>query len=224
MCLNRLTRNAITSQLSKIEEPFEGKVFAELAELLPAGTTLFVGNSMPVRDLDTFFASGPRAIRFLSNRGASGIDGVVSSALGAAATADGPVVLVLGDLSFYHDLNGLLAAKLHQLDATVIVLNNDGGGIFSFLPQTSLHDSFERLFGTPHGLDFRGAVEMYGGRYGRVATWTQLRAALGFDPARRGLQVIELPTGRSRNVELHRGVWQAVSAALQHGMAHQEAL
>ncbi|CAA9579044.1 MAG: 2-succinyl-5-enolpyruvyl-6-hydroxy-3-cyclohexene-1-carboxylic-acid synthase, partial [uncultured Thermomicrobiales bacterium] len=109
------TRAAIAGQLAAADEPFEGRVFAELAELLPSGATLFAGNSMPVRDLDAFFPSSGRAIRCLANRGANGIDGVVSSALGAAAATDGPTVLVIGDLSFYHDLNGLLAAKRHGI-------------------------------------------------------------------------------------------------------------
>src|SRR5207248_795043 len=136
-------------------------------------------NSMPVRDLDTFWPSSPRQIRFLSNRGANGIDGVVSSAFGAAAASDGPVVLAIGDVSFYHDMNGLLATKLHPIDATVVLLNNDGGGIFSFLPQAeSGGEHFEPLFGTPHGLDFRPAVEMYGGRLARTETWAQFSDAV----------------------------------------------
>ena len=89
-----------------MEGMFEGKVFAELADLLPAGTILYAGNSMPVRDLDTFFPGGTKALTFLANRGASGIDGVVSAALGASTAVDGRLVLVIGDLSFYHDMNG----------------------------------------------------------------------------------------------------------------------
>src|SRR5947199_9260270 len=133
--LDRVADEAMRSYLRALDEPFEGKVFAELAEALPAGSVLWAGSSMPVRDLDTFFPAGETPIRFLSNRGANGIDGVVSSALGAAAVSSEPLVLVIGDLSFYHDLNGLLAAKKHGIQATIIVLNNDGGGMFSFLTQ-----------------------------------------------------------------------------------------
>src|SRR5207244_1537028 len=116
---------------------FEGRVFTELASLLPHSTTLYTGNSMPVRDMDTFFWSSEQRIRVTGNRGANGVDGIVSSALGASAAAGqhAPTVLVLGDLSFFHDLNGLLAARLHQLNLTIVLVNNDGGGIFSFLPQ-----------------------------------------------------------------------------------------
>src|SRR4029079_19002030 len=94
----------------------------------------YVGNSMPVRELDTFFAATERPMRLLANRGANGIDGVVSSAFGAAAGSSGPLALVIGDVSFYHDMNGLLAARRHGLDLLVVVMHNDGGGIFSFLP------------------------------------------------------------------------------------------
>jgi 2-succinyl-5-enolpyruvyl-6-hydroxy-3-cyclohexene-1-carboxylate synthase len=199
-----------------MEELFEGKVFAELAELLPDGAVLYAGNSMPVRDQDTFFPATGRAVRFLANRGASGIDGVVSSALGAAAAGAGPLVLAIGDLSFYHDSNGLLAARRYGLDATIVLLNNDGGGIFSFLPQASHPEHFETLFGTPHGLDFRPLAETYGALFNRVATWGEFRAAVRRGLAEGGLHVVEVPTERRRNVALHREIWGAVSAALSH--------
>jgi 2-succinyl-5-enolpyruvyl-6-hydroxy-3-cyclohexene-1-carboxylate synthase len=159
-------------------------------------------------------------VRFLSNRGANGIDGVVSSALGAAAALQGPsgpaapLVLVIGDLSFYHDLNGLLAVRRYGLDATIVLLNNDGGGIFSFLPQVAYVDHFEELFGTPTGLDFRPAVEMYGCGFEHVETWPAFRAAVATSLASPGMQVIELRTDRARNVELHRRVWAVVSEAV----------
>ncbi len=209
----RRTQAAIGGELAGMDEPFEGKVFAELGELLPAAATLFVGSSMPVRDLDTFLPGGEKAIRCMSNRGANGIDGVVSSALGAS-TDGGPLVLVIGDLSFYHDMNGLLAAKQHHLRATIVLLNNDGGGIFSFLPQATETDEFEQLFGTPTGLDFRPAVEMYGGRFLRPPTWEAFRAAVREGIAGDGLTVIELRTERDRNVADHRAIWPAVAAAI----------
>jgi 2-succinyl-5-enolpyruvyl-6-hydroxy-3-cyclohexene-1-carboxylate synthase len=197
-----------------MDELFEGKVFAELAALLPEGSTLFAGNSMPVRDLDTFFPRSQRAIRFLANRGANGIDGVISSALGAAAASDGPLVLAIGDISFYHDMNGLLAAKLHDLSATIVLFNNDGGGIFSFLPQAAYPEHFEALFGTPHGLDFRPVADLYGAAYTRIATWDAFREAVAQGVAASGLSIVEVPTDRERNVALHREMWRAVSAAL----------
>jgi 2-succinyl-5-enolpyruvyl-6-hydroxy-3-cyclohexene-1-carboxylate synthase len=209
----RAARAAVAERMAATEEPFEGKVFAELAELLPEGATLFAGNSMPIRDLDTFFPGG-RGVRLLCNRGANGIDGVVSSALGAAAAGARPLVLAIGDISLYHDSNGLLAARSHGLDATVVLLNNDGGGIFSFLPQAGEPEHFETLFGTPHGLDFRPLAELYGARYTRAEGWPAFRAALREALDTPGLKLIEVRTERQRNVALHRAIWRAVSEAL----------
>jgi 2-succinyl-5-enolpyruvyl-6-hydroxy-3-cyclohexene-1-carboxylate synthase len=214
-----LARRAVERRLAALDEPFEGKVFSELGALLPDGAALYVGNSMPVRDLDTFFPATDRAIRVLGNRGASGIDGLVSSALGLAAVHQGPVVLVLGDLAFYHDLNGLLAAKLHRLRATVVLLNNDGGGIFSFLPQADYPEHFEALFGTPTGLDFRAAAGLYGAGFARVDTWPAFRDGIRKGLEARNVTVLELPADRARNVELHHEVWAAADTALRPELA-----
>lgn len=211
---NRLTRQAIAQQLIAFDDFFEGRVFSELAECLPSAATCYVSSSMPVRDLDTFFPANHHAIRFLANRGANGIDGVVSSALGASVVSHGPLVLVIGDIAFYHDLNGLLAAKRHALNATIILINNDGGGIFSFLPQAAHPQHFEQLFGTPHGLAFHPIAEMYGADYQRATNWPEFRAALNRGLNATGLNLIEVQTQRERNVTQHRQVWQAVAAAL----------
>ena len=213
---DRVTRRAMQVAMQDFSELFEGRVFPELANLLPDGSTLYVGNSMPVRDLDTFFGGSEQRIHVLANRGANGIDGVVSSALGASAGAaqDKPALLVLGDLSFFHDLNGLLAARLHGLNLTIVLINNDGGGIFSFLPQAAYPEHFEQLFGTPTGLDFRLAVQMYGGHYQQVASWEAFRELVSQGLTRGGLHVIEVPTERASNVKMHRHLWEVVANAL----------
>lgn len=211
----RAAGEAIAAALGGREALSEPGVFAELAALLPDGATLFVGNSMPVRDCDTFFPAAERRMAVLGNRGANGIDGLVSTALGAAAAGARPLVMVLGDISLYHDSNGLLAAKLHGLDATVVLINNDGGGIFSFLPQASEADRFELLFGTPHGLDFRPLAELYGARYTLVEGWAAFRAAVGAGVAGPGLHIVEVRTERGQNVADHRRIWPMVSAALE---------
>jgi 2-succinyl-5-enolpyruvyl-6-hydroxy-3-cyclohexene-1-carboxylate synthase len=193
----------------------EASVIADLAAMLPDGATLFAGNSMPVRDLDSFFPAGPRSHRFLANRGASGIDGVVSSAMGAAAAGAGRLVLVIGDLSFYHDSNGLLAARRFGLDVTIVLVNNDGGGIFSFLPQAMGGESFEALFGTPHGLDFEPLGHLYGIPYRCAKTREAYRAALAESFATTGPAITEVRTERTENVALHNRVWDAVARALE---------
>ncbi len=211
----QLTREILQSAIQDFGPLFEGRVFTELAALLPQETTLYVGNSMPVRDLDTFFWKSASKIQIMGNRGANGIDGMVSSALGAsAAHKEAPTVLVIGDLSFFHDLNGLLAARLHQLDLTVVLINNDGGGIFSFLPQASYPEHFEQLFGTPTGLDFAPVVQMYGGSFQRITNWQEFRTAMNESIVSRGLHVIEVPTERTSNVQMHRQLWQVVGNAL----------
>ena len=210
-----IAATALIEATDALDEPFEGRAPIELAAALGDGATLVSGNSMPVRDLDSFFPRLERDVRIVGTRGASGIDGVVSTAVGAAAARQGPVALLIGDLSFLHDLNGLWAVGRHDLDLTVLVVNNDGGGIFHFLPQAELAgDAFEEWFGTPHGLDLRKAVELHGGRYSRLEGSGGWRADLEAALARPGLDVLELRTERVRNVELHRRVWAHVSRAL----------
>ncbi len=213
---DRATRHALSVTIGDFSRPFEGRVFSELAEILPAGTLLYAGNSMPIRDMDTFFWPQSRALYCLGNRGAMGIDGVISSALGASVAGgpEEPTILVIGDLSFFHDLNGLLAARLHSLDLVIVLVNNDGGGIFSFLPQAAYPEHFEQLFGTPTGLDFRPVVEMYGGTFQRITTWEMFRRALQTGLTEGGLHVIEVPTERESNVMMHRQLWQVVERAL----------
>jgi 2-succinyl-5-enolpyruvyl-6-hydroxy-3-cyclohexene-1-carboxylate synthase len=212
----KITRNALDQYSCTLGEAFEGAALADVAGVLPDGATLFVSSSMPVRDLDAFAGGDQRNLRVLSNRGANGIDGVVSTALGAAAAMqnNGPLVLVIGDLALYHDMNGLLAAKAHGIDATIVVLNNDGGGIFSFLPQAEHPEHFEKLFGTPHGLDFEPVAALYHASYQRAHHSQSLRRCVSNGISQRGLQIIEMKTVRERNVQLHREAWKSVASAL----------
>jgi 2-succinyl-5-enolpyruvyl-6-hydroxy-3-cyclohexene-1-carboxylate synthase len=223
LAADRAAANALADWLARSTvstESFEPRPFAILTELMPDGGILWAGSSMPVRDMDAYLPSGQRAIRCYSNRGANGIDGVVSSALGAAASETGPVVLVVGDLSFLHDLNALVVARLHHLSATIVLVNNDGGGIFSFLPQAAtddpgvgLPDAYEELFGTPHGIDFGPIVRALGSEHS-VAGAADLGQALARSIGAGGVQVIEVRTDRARNVALHREATAAVAAAL----------
>ncbi len=216
--LDRAARSALAAGLREAGELSEPAAVSALEAVLPDGATLFAGNSMPVRDVDTFFPAGPRRLRVLANRGASGIDGVVSASLGASAVCDGPLALVIGDLSFYHDMNGLFAAKRYGLSATVLLLNNDGGGIFSFLPQADAPESrerFEELFGTPHGLDFRHAAALYGCGWQRPCSVAEVRDALAQSLASPGVQVIEVRTDRRANVDTHRRLWERVRGAVR---------
>ncbi len=208
---DRVVRQSLRQSALAFDEPFEGRVFVELQEALPEGATIMAGNSMPVRDMDAFIESSPKQLSYIANRGVNGIDGVTSSALGAAAANAGPVVLVIGDLSFYHDMNGLWAAMRHNLDLTIVLVNNDGGGIFHYLPQAAHDDSFEQWFGTPLGIDLSAAVRMYGGEYSPIEDWATFRTAIA--GGGNGLRVFELRTDRYRNAEMHREAWAAAGRA-----------
>ncbi len=250
----------------------EPAVAGELGVLLASEATLFVASSMPVRDIETFWPVRTDPPRVLCNRGASGIDGIVSSAFGAAAAAaaEGPTVLLIGDVALAHDLGGLLAARRLGLKLTIVLLENGGGGIFDFLPiaQASMAQALDPAVGaqppdpeasraqaldpavgaqppdpeasraqaldpaagaqppaaetsiytrhvlTPTGLDFANAAALYGLAHERVGDVRELRGALERALAADASSIVEVPTVRSENVELHRRIWQSVSEAL----------
>lgn len=202
-------RDAIAAFFDELgDELFEPKVHMTLAGLIPAGSTIYVASSMPVRDLEAFFPSQDRDLFFLGNRGANGIDGLISSGLGAAAAAEGKTFILSGDLSLYHDMNGLLAAERYGLDATIIVFNNDGGGIFSFLPIAEYRDGWEELFGTPTGLDLAKIADLYSLNFSLVTGYDD------FEQAIESPGLVEVPLDRERNVELHRQVVSDVTQAV----------
>ncbi len=175
-----------------------------------AVANLFLSSSMPIRDVDAFAPAGDKRLRVFGNRGVNGIDGVTSTAAGVAAATGTPTVLLTGDLALIHDLHGLLIARLHQVPLTVVAVNNDGGGIFSFLPVAERREHFEALFGTPHGLDLHPLAALCGARLERPQTSASLEAAL----ARPGFALIEARTDRAENVIAHRKLHARVAAAL----------
>jgi 2-succinyl-5-enolpyruvyl-6-hydroxy-3-cyclohexene-1-carboxylate synthase len=196
---------------TQLSEPL---VARSLGEWLPPEATLFVASSMPIRDIELFLAAREMAPRVLSNRGANGIDGTISSAFGAAAVSEGPVVLLVGDVALAHDIGGLLAARRLDLALTIVLLNNDGGGIFHFLPVAGETDAFERHVATPHGLDFERAAELYACVYARAETLDDLRLSVAGAIVQAATTIIEVRTDRRENLALHRRVADAVAAAL----------
>ncbi|HUF39432.1 MAG TPA: 2-succinyl-5-enolpyruvyl-6-hydroxy-3-cyclohexene-1-carboxylic-acid synthase [Anaerolineales bacterium] len=172
----------------------EGLLLADVAAALPDGGSLFIANSLPVRHLDEFVRPVEKRLRVFCNRGASGIDGTISTALGVAAGTAGPLVLVLGDLAFYHDLNGLLAVRRLGVRASIVLIHNDGGGVFRRLPIADHGTEFRDLFLTPHGLDFEPAVRMFGIDFERVPGRRELRTALDRSIAGDRTRVIEIRT------------------------------
>ena len=172
--------------------------------LAPDGCAVHSGNSMPIRDFDTFVGQPDRDTSLFCNRGANGIDGVMATALGAAAARRAATILVLGDLSLLHDLGAIQIAARYPVHLIVVVINNDGGGIFSFLPQASLGETFERFFATPHGLDFEQAAAMGRARYARAGSWSEFNATAGYALAHPGLHLLEVRGDRARNLATHR--------------------
>jgi 2-succinyl-5-enolpyruvyl-6-hydroxy-3-cyclohexene-1-carboxylate synthase len=183
-----------------------------LARTLPANADIFISNSMPIRDMDDFYQPATATQRLFCNRGANGIDGIVSTALGMS-TNSRPHYLVTGDLALFHDLNGLMLTQRYSLQLTVILLNNQGGGIFSFLPQHDEPAYFETVFGTPQTLDWAQVAALYHGRYQQATTSAALVAALA-QPVQ-GLQLIEVPTQREANVAQHAAAVAQIQRALQ---------
>ncbi|ELZ86095.1 2-succinyl-6-hydroxy-2,4-cyclohexadiene-1-carboxylate synthase [Haloferax elongans ATCC BAA-1513] len=172
---------------------FEGRVAADVAELAPEPSTVFVSNSMPVRDLDRFARPSTKARTVLGNRGASGIDGIVSSALGAGSATTDHLTLLTGDLAYYHDMNGLLALGRLGVDATIVLVNNDGGGIFHMLPIEEFEPPFTEQFKTPHGLDFEATEDLYDLSFDSVEMG-DFRDAYAESVASVGTDVIEVRT------------------------------
>jgi 2-succinyl-5-enolpyruvyl-6-hydroxy-3-cyclohexene-1-carboxylate synthase len=192
----------------------EPQVAASLGEWLGPEATLFVASSMPVREVELFFPARADGPRVLSNRGANGIDGTVSSAFGAAAVSAGPVVALIGDVALAHDIGGLLAARRLGLPLTIVLLNNDGGGIFHFLPIAREGEAFEEHVATPHGLDFSRVAALYGLDYERPTTLAELQAAVEHSVGGEATTIIEVRTDREQNLALHQRVAEAVRAAI----------
>jgi len=192
----------------------EGHTVRALAAVLPDEATIFAGSSLPIRDVDVFWPAAAPGHRFYGNRGASGIDGLVSTGLGVAAAGAGPAAILLGDLSLYHDMNGLWSVRRHRIPAVFVVLDNGGGGIFDFLPPAEHEDVFEEVFATPLALRLEDVARLYGLDHCRVREAAALRPALSaaFRSGRPGLVVAEFD--RRESVRGHRACWQAVADAI----------
>ena len=193
------------AQLSTaIEEPncFEGRTIRELQQHIPDNSQVLVANSMTIRDFDYFWFSGESDAVLYGNRGVNGIDGTVSTALGLATNGQ-PTYLVTGDLSLFHDLNGLAVAKTQNLNLTIILHNNDGGGIFEYLPQKGTKH-FDYLFSTSQGLDYSGTAKLYGCGHTKISSPDELSRVLAKVSTESGIHIIEIPTNREYSRQLHK--------------------
>jgi 2-succinyl-5-enolpyruvyl-6-hydroxy-3-cyclohexene-1-carboxylate synthase len=206
--VERATAEAMGKHFGTLESLFEGKAAWLLSRQLPEGTPVFVASSMPVRDCEFFWEAG-RGQQFYFNRGANGIDGTVSTALGVAHATGRPTVLYTGDLALLHDQNGLLAARELPPGAslTIVCINNDGGGIFEHLPIAQFDPPFERFFATPQGVDFKKFAALHRFDYNCPKHWREFERALLPLP-KNGVRLIELRTNRKRDAALRKNLAQ----------------
>jgi 2-succinyl-5-enolpyruvyl-6-hydroxy-3-cyclohexene-1-carboxylate synthase len=187
----------IDSALEAETELFEPKAAWLLARHLPERTPVFVASSMPVRDVEYFWPANERQPRFFFNRGANGIDGTLSTALGVAQ-GGGPAVLLTGDLSLLHDTNGFLLRPKFRGGLTIVLIDNNGGGIFGHLPVAQFEPPFEEFFATPQQVDFAALCAAYGVEHVAVRDWAHFATLIGTLPAT-GIRVLQLRTDRRRD-------------------------
>jgi 2-succinyl-5-enolpyruvyl-6-hydroxy-3-cyclohexene-1-carboxylate synthase len=208
-------RDAVDGVLDATDEVTEPRLARDLVAGMPGGALLFSAASMPIRDLDQVMWPR-RGIRVMASRGASGIDGLVSTAIGAALAHSGRSYALLGDLAFLHDQNGLiLGPQERRPDLAIVVVNNEGGGIFSLLPQASLPGPFERVFGTPHRVDLSYVAAAHGLPFTRLEAASDLPKAL----AGEGLRIVEARTDRGVNADLHVRMRQAAHQAVREALS-----
>ena len=209
-------RATLDDRLQATSELIEPKAAWVLARHLPDATPLFIANSMPVRDVEYVWPAAARGVRPLCNRGANGIDGTLSSALGVAHGSGRPTVLLTGDLALLHDTNGFLLRSVAKGSLTIVLINNRGGGIFEHLPIAQFDPPFEKFFATPPDVDFGKLCATYGVEHVLVPDWARFTALVSTLPET-GIRVLELRTDRKRDVATRRHWFAEVAAALGAG-------
>jgi 2-succinyl-5-enolpyruvyl-6-hydroxy-3-cyclohexene-1-carboxylate synthase len=201
---------AITAELDALDQLTEPGLFAALGAALSDGDLVYTASSMPIRDQEAFIGTGAADVNFLANRGANGIDGLISSGIGAATAAGRPTWIVTGDLGLFHDMNALATLRHATAPVRIIVIDNNGGGIFEFLPQAGQleHDEFEAVLGTPLGIEAEKVAALYGLEFVRLAAPSELSTL------RAGPVMAEVKTERDENVELHERLREHAAAAI----------
>ena len=190
-------------------------ITSEILNLIPDNSQLMISNSMPVRDFDNFASNSDKKLSVFNNRGASGIDGITSTALGIKSGCNKPTFLITGDLAFYYDLNGLLSASKYSIPLTIILVNNNGGGIFEILPISKYGKVFKEYFTTPLNLDYSHFVKAYNGNYKKVKTSSELRTAFKNSLNKKNFTVIEIQTNSKKSLDLRKKFWNEISKEIK---------
>jgi len=197
--------------ISNSKFPNECRIIEELINLIPDNSNLMISNSMPVRDFDYFAPVTQKNITIFNNRGASGIDGITSTALGLAAADKKTTILLTGDSAFYYDLNALLAASKYKIPLIIILINNNGGGIFEVLPVSRFGKVFEEFFVAPHNLNFEPFVKGYGGNYSLIKIWKSFKDEFNLALKRKNFSVLEIKTDAAASLKLRQTYWNEVN-------------
>ncbi|MEW6652139.1 MAG: 2-succinyl-5-enolpyruvyl-6-hydroxy-3-cyclohexene-1-carboxylic-acid synthase [Bacteroidota bacterium] len=195
---------------------FEGRLPSEIVSSMPDKSSLFISNSLPIRDFDFFAPTHNKRLNIFTNRGASGIDGINSTALGIAKESKEPTFLFTGDLAFFHDMNGIHNSMKFKIPITIILVNNSGGGIFESLPISEYREVMKDNFLTPLQIDFKKFVEAYGGKYVSIKSWNHLRKELTFSSESRKLAVLEIKTDAKKSKLLRQKYWSAAAKEINH--------
>jgi len=201
------------TNLDKSPFPFEGKIINEVIRLAPGIANIMVSNSLPVRDVDAFAGRSNKRINVFSNRGASGIDGIISTSSGIKAGSKDPTFLIIGDLAFYHDINGLLSLKKYSLPLVIILLNNSGGGIFELLPIAKEKIDFQNYFKTPLEIDFKNIVSAFDGSYSLIANWKDLSNEIRKATKRKIFSVLEIKIDSKKTLQTRKNIWNEIKQA-----------
>lgn len=212
--LNRTAEEIKRKKMQETEIDFEGKILYELFEQIPSRCNVMISNSLPIRDADFFVSSNQKQISVFCNRGASGIDGINSTALGIAKVSKEPTILITGDLAFYHDLNGLHNSTKFNIPLTIILINNNGGGIFESLPISRFEKICIQNFVTPLNLDFAKFVEAYGGEFTIIKTFDEYKMKLNSILRSKKLSVIEIKTDAKKSKLKREEIWNSITSLI----------
>lgn len=211
LTMNKLAESLKSKIIYNADFPFEGRVITEAISNLPNKANLFISNSLPIRDFDFFVSFSKKNISLFTNRGASGIDGINSTALGIAQKSELPTFLIIGDLAFFHDLNGLYASMKNKIPLTIILINNNGGGIFESLPISNYEKYFKDNFVMPLDLDFKNIVKSFNGKFVAIKSWKHFIMELKQSNTSKCLTVLEIKTDAKKSKLTRNNFWLKVS-------------
>ena len=208
--LDKQCENVKQTNLANISFPFEGKIINETIRLAPDSANIMISNSLPVRDVDNYANRSTKRIKTFSNRGASGIDGIISTSSGINACDMNPTFLITGDLAFYHDITGLLSLKKYSIPLIIILLNNEGGGIFEFLPIAKEKIDFQNYFKTPINIDFENIVSAFAGNYSLIKNWKEFSNEIKKAIKRKSFSVLEIKIDSKKTLKTRKDIWNEI--------------